>query len=204
MARKVPSKLLCGRRARRIAPVFRCAQLVVLLAVWIPNIVAQARPSEFDVEAAYLFNFGKFMRLSEGSQALRRTTFDICILGRDPIGRTIDELASNETIDNRPVRIVRIADVSRARTCDVVFIGTRDRDSIREDLAILAGSDTLTVGDSEDFLEEGGMIQFLVEREHVRFAVNLNAVRKTHLVLSSQLLRVAAYVMGKPKAGGAS
>lgn len=142
------------------------------------------------------------MHLSAGSQALRRATFDICIVGRDPIGRAIDDLSAHETIDHRAVRIVRTTDVSQARTCDVVFIGTRERDAIREDLAILASSDALTVGNSQDFLDEGGMIQFLVEGDHVRFAVNLNAVRKTHLVLSSQLLRVAAYLMGKPQGEG--
>jgi hypothetical protein len=55
----------------------------------------------------------------------------------------------------------------------------------------------LTVSDAADFLKYGGMIQFVEEDNRVRFAVNLNAVNRTHIVLSSELLRVASSVTGK-------
>ena len=182
--------------------MLRCVLAAVLLAVLMSCAVAQAHPTEYDVEAAYLFNFGKFMHLSTGSQALRRPTFDICILGNDPIGPTIDDLASHERIDGRAVRVLRVPDVTQAGTCDIVFISDQDDNSIREDLAILAGTDVLTVGNSPEFLKDGGMIQFVEQARHMRFAVNLDAVRKTHLVLSSQLLRVATFVMGGPQPEG--
>ena len=174
------------------------AMAALLMALPAAGALNQVRPTEYDVKAAYLLNFGKFMHLSEGSNALRRTTFDICILGRDPIGRTIDEIAANETIDGRSVGILRVADASQASTCDVVFVSAQEGERIREDLAILSGSDALTVSDAPGFLSEGGMIQFVIQQDHVRFEVNLNAVNRTHLVLSSELLRVAAAVEGSP------
>jgi len=170
----------------------------LLMALPLAGALGQARPTEYDVKAAYLLNFGKFMHLSAGSEALRRDTFDICILGRDPIGRTIDEIAENETIDGRAVRILRIADASQATTCDVVFLSAQEGDRVREDLAILSGSDALTVSDAPGFMRDGGMIQFVTEQDHVRFEVNLNAVERTHLVLSSELLRVASTIEGSP------
>ncbi len=72
---------------------------------------------------------------------------------------------------------------------------------IREDLAILDNADILTVSDAPDFLQHGGMIQFVSISNHVRFGVNLDSVNRTHLVLSSELLRVAASVIGKPSFG---
>jgi len=72
---------------------------------------------------------------------------------------------------------------------------------MREDLAILGNADVLTVSDAPDFLQHGGMIQFVLVSNHVRFAVNLEAVNHTHLVLSSELLRVASSVAGKPPTG---
>lgn len=199
MAQPAPTQ----RSKRRIAwpAVFRLrAGLAALgLAVFVLPLAAQTRPSQYDVEGAYLLDFGKFTQLTAASQALRRATFDICILGRDPIGPTIDKLAGDETIDRRKVRIVRDINAAQARTCALAFISTRDDDRIREALNALAGSDVLTVGDSPDFLNDGGMIQFVVQDDHVRFSVNLDAVRKTHLVLSSQLLRVALYVKGQPQ-----
>jgi hypothetical protein len=67
-----------------------------------------------------------------------------------------------------------------------------------KDLEELRGADVLTVGTSSTFLAQGGMVQFLLLSNHVRFAVNLDAVKKTHLVLSSELLRVAYSISGKP------
>ncbi|HEV2326911.1 MAG TPA: YfiR family protein [Terracidiphilus sp.] len=185
--------------ARFAAGLLRCGAGAFVLLLFLPQLAAQALPSQYDVEAAYLLDFGKFTELSTSSPALRRTTFDVCILGRDPIGPTIDKLAANETVENHAVRVLHGISPSRARTCAIAFISTRDGDEIRQDLDLLAGADVLTVGDSPDFLNAGGMIQFVVDKNHVRFAVNLDAVRKAHLVLSSQLLRVALYVKGEPQ-----
>ena len=158
------------------------------------------KPSEYDVKAAYLLNFGRFVR-SSGPQS-SRTSFDICILGRDPMGSSIDSLASNESIDHLPIHIQRLPDVTEAKTCAVLFISSFEGDRIREDLAILSNAEVLTVSDAPEFLERGGMIQFVLVSDHVRFAVNLDAVSRAHLALSSELLRVASTVTGKPSPGG--
>lgn len=177
------------------------ATAVTLLCLWAAVCIgAQAKPSEYDVKAAYLFNFGKFLRFDGGVSRERGSTFDICILGRDPMDGTLDQIAANESIDHRPVRIRRIADATEGRGCQILFLSASDADRIREDLALLSGADVLTVSDARDFLEQGGMIQFVLESDHVRFAVNLNAVNRTHLALSSELLRVASSVQGKPGA----
>ena len=177
----------------------RLVVAVLMAAAFLPRSAAQARPSQYDVEGAYLLNFGKFTEISPDSQALRRTTFDICLVGRDTIGPAIDKLAGNDMIGNRAVRILHGVSAAQARTCAVVFISSHESDAVRDELNILSGADVLTVGDSPDFLNEGGMIQFVVIKDHVRFAVNLDAVRRAHLVLSSQLLRVALYVKGEPQ-----
>lgn len=164
-----------------------------------PGMAQPPRPTEYDVKAAYLLDFGKFVRHSGSPPPA--SSFDICILGRDPMGRTVDELAANQTINTLPVRVLRVDDVTQAKTCAIAYISASEAEHMREDLAILAGSDVLTVSDSPDFLEHGGMIQFVLIASHVRFAVNLNAVSRAHLVLSSELLRVASSVTGKPQTG---
>jgi hypothetical protein len=156
------------------------------------------KPADHDNKAVYLIDFGKFIRSSVQQQP--RSSFDICILGRDSIGQSLDALASRETVGKLPVR-VRHPDVSEARSCDIVFISYLEAENIREDLAILGNADVLTVSDASDFLQRGGMIQFVVVGDRVRFAVNLDACNRAHLVLSSELLRVASFVRGKPTAG---
>jgi hypothetical protein len=186
-------------RGARIARVLAAALL--LTHPGIPTAIAQtSKPTEYDVKAAYLINFGKFVR-EPGGKA-QRSSFDICLLGHDSMGQTIDDLAANQSVDNLPVHVRRIPDVTQAKVCAIVFISADEGDHLREDLAILSTTEVLTVSDASDFLNRGGMIQFLLIQNHVRFAVNLNAVNHAHLVLSSELLRVASSVTGKPPSGG--
>ena len=187
--------LQSGVRASCVATI-----TLLLTGLAIPNALAQpAKSTEPDVKAAYLVNFGKFLR--ETAAQTPRKSFDICLLGHDSMGRTIDDLAANQGIDNVQIRVRRIPDVSQAKACAIVFISADEGDRLREDLAILSPSGALTVSDASDFLDRGGMIQFLVIGNRLRFAVNLNAVNRAHLVLSSELLRVASSVTGKPPTG---
>jgi len=190
-------RFLAARAGRRklATTALACAAAALLFPLPGACQLGQSRSPEYDVKAAYLFNFGKFMRVSGTPPPA--STFDLCILGRDPMGTAIDEIAANETIDDRPVRVVRIEDASRGRSCRILFIASSEDAQLREDLAVLAGSDVLTVSDAPDFLDRGGMIQFIVQQDRVRFEVNLDAVNRTHLVLSSELLRVAWYVKGR-------
>jgi hypothetical protein len=187
-------------RAKPAGARLRAAFAAVLLLLQAAGVWAQAKPTEYEVKAAYLLNFGRFTRY-EGA-APQRTQFDICILGRDPFGRVMDDIAAHESIDNLPVRVLRITDATRGRNCAIVFISMFESDRMREDLAILDGSDTLTVSDAPDFIERGGMIQLVLQGDHVRFDVNLEAVNRNHLVLSSELLRVAFSVKGGPQREG--
>jgi hypothetical protein len=115
---------------------------------------------------------------------------------------SLDALADNTTINGLPVHVNHLQDISASRSCAILFISATESNHIREDLAILGNADILTVSDAPDFLEHGGMVQFLLVSSHVRFSVNLDAVNKTHLILSSELLRVASSVSGKPLMGG--
>jgi hypothetical protein len=157
----------------------------------------QNRISEFAVKAAYLFNFGKFVRFAPSDAVNNRQSFDICIVGDDPLGRTLDDLTANERLDGKPVRIVRLKSAAEARGCAIAYISSSEGPRIADDLEELRGQPVLTVSDAANFLQHGGMIQFLTVENHVRFAVNLNAVRGAQLSLSSELLRVATSVSGE-------
>ncbi|HUA91661.1 MAG TPA: YfiR family protein [Terracidiphilus sp.] len=174
-------------------------QRTVVRALLVTAALASAQPtaSETDLKAVYLLNFGKFVRLSGSAASSRPPTFNICVLGHDLIGHALDDVTAHESIDKRAVRVVRISDAYRATGCQVLYISPDEGDGIPADLAALGNADILTVSDAPDFLKDGGMIQFVTQQRHVRFAVNLNAVNRTHLVLSSELLRVALSVTGK-------
>ena len=155
-----------------------------------------AAPSQYDSEAAYLCNFGKFTHWP--AEARSRPMY-ICIAGQDPFGHTIDEIASGQEIDGRPVQIDRLADGAGAQSCSILFLGAAaSADAVDRVIASVAGEPVLTVSDLPDFLERGGEIQFILENGRVRFAVNLNAVNRNRLTLESELLKVAVKVIGEP------
>ena len=155
---------------------------------------------EYDVKAAYLFNFGKFVRFAPPDANSERQNFDICIVGEDPLGATLDDLTQNEQLDGKPVRVLRLKTAAEARLCAIAYISASEGSRVKNDLDTLHGQPVLTVSDSEKFIQNGGMIQFVTQQSHVRFAVNLDAVRNARLSLSSELLRVAISVTGKPPA----
>jgi hypothetical protein len=158
--------------------------------------MAQTRPSEDDVKAAYLFNFGKFVR--EPQTTVQATDFVICVLGRDAILPVLERITVHEHIDERAVEVRRYDKAAEARGCAIVYLGRSEAARIDQDLAALQGANALTVGDDPQFLSHGGMLQFVLQDNRVRFAVNLEAVGRSDLHLSSELLRVAASVSGQP------
>jgi hypothetical protein len=158
---------------------------------------AQSRLPEYAVKSAYLFNFGKFVRFAPSDSVNNRQTFDICIVGDDPLGHTLDDLTANEKLDDKPVRIVRLKSAAEARGCSIAYIGSSEGTHIAADLDALHGQPVLTVSDAPNFVQHGGMIQFLTVDNHVRFAVNLNAARSAQVTLSSELLKMAVSVNGE-------
>lgn len=184
----------CVSRVRRSGPA------IVFCAV-ASSSFAQNQVSEYDVKAAYLFNFGKFVRYAPSEAVIKRQSFDLCIIGENPLANTLDELAANEHLDGKPARVLRFKTVSEARECAIAYISGSEGARIGADLDALRGQAVLTVSDAGSFLQHGGMVQFITVGNHVRFAVNLDAVRKAQLSLSSELLKVAISVNGEPPKG---
>jgi hypothetical protein len=152
---------------------------------------AQA-PRDSDVEAAYLFNFAKFMHAPAHSP----DSFTIAVVGKSTIGGMLETITANEQVDGRPLKVVHAASAEQARNCDIVFLGESEAPRMDKDLAALAGGNALTVSNIPDFVQRGGMIQFLLVNSRVRFQVNLSAANKEKVNLSSELLKVAVSVRG--------
>lgn len=152
------------------------------------------RPSEYQVKAAYLYNFGKFVNWP--ADAAATSDFEVCVLGADPFGPLLDATVSDSTINGKRVIARRIAHAQDAAGCRVLFIAASESPRLGGDLAVLSKLHVLTVSDNPHFLERGGAIQFMFEGDRVRFAVNLTAAQEAGLTLSSELLKVATKVVG--------
>lgn len=164
---------------------------------------AQQAPTEYQLKAAFLFNFAKFVDWPPESFTSPQAPFAICVLGKDPFGRALDDLMPGKTIGDRAVVILRLKDTLNARHCQVLFVSASESRNLASILEGLRGTNALTVGESDGFAESGGAIQFTVEENHVRFLINPEAGERAGLKFSSKLLALAK-IVHEPERGGKS
>lgn len=175
----------------------------LLLAICFAAAPLQAQTlSEYDVEAAYLYNFGKFVRWPAAASSSTQT-FDICILGQDPFGGTLDRLIAHDQISGKLIRKRIISRPSDATGCAIVYISDSEAPNLRNIISQLGSKPDLLVSGLPNFVDYGGDIQFLLDDDRVRFEINLDAASKCGLGVSSELLKVASSVTGKPRNGEA-
>ncbi|HEV7219578.1 MAG TPA: YfiR family protein [Terriglobales bacterium] len=173
-----------------------CALAVAaLLSVGGTSARAQDSPSvEYQVKAAFLFNFAKFVDWPPGSYQDEKTPITICVFGYDPFGSALDEIIRGKSINNRELVKRRIDKAGELKTCQIVFVSAREDKFLSEILSNLKGVSALVVGEGENFAERGGEIQFYLENNRVRFAINVDAVQRARLNVSSKLLALAKIV----------
>jgi hypothetical protein len=162
------------------------------------NLHAQApKPTEYEVEAAYLSNFGRFVEWPARA-GTATDSFHVCVLGQDPFGPLLDAALKGETIGNAPMAAKRISGPEEAGGCRILFVSSSKDSQLNAILAALRTSNILTVADMPGFTRRGGMIQFVLEGNRVRFEINLAAAQRAGLTLSSELLKVAVAIRRAP------
>lgn len=150
-------------------------------------------PGEYEVKAAFLMNFTKFVDWPATAFADADSPLTICILGEDPFGSAMEKIVDGETAGGRRIIVRRIHSVPSPKTCQELFVSRKETDPAG--IVRAAGPGVLTVGDRDGFLRDGGIIAFVVQARHVRFDINLQAANKASLTISARLLRVARTVL---------
>lgn len=176
-------------RPRRFLPRLAVAGITAL--AFVMSTPAAERPTAYQVKAAFLERFGKFVEWPESAFAGPQASLVIGIYGADPFRGALEELAAQEKINGHPVEIRHLDNLSDLRSCHILFLPATERSAEDELLRAVAGSSVLTVGDADDFCQAGGMIQFILENDRVHFQVNNEAARAAGLKISSKLLTLA-------------
>jgi hypothetical protein len=179
------------------------AVIVMFALLHIPVLEAQQpKVSEYQVKAIYLYNFGRFVQWPPNATAAKGDSFSICVLGQDPFGPSLDSTLAGETLDGKPLAVKRISTPRDAGECRILFISSTEENHLKEILAALDELSILTVSDMPAFSRRGGMIQFVLEGDKVRFEINLTKAETAKLTLSSELLKVATTVRRNARQGG--
>ena len=141
--------------------------------------------TEFEVKAAFLLNFPKFVEWPP-EQADKEIT--LCIIGVDPFGDVIDKLASTQ---RPPPPIYRVKSIDDHSQCKVLFISSSEQARVEKILEKERNRPVLTVSDIPEFISHNGMIGLMVEEGKVRFEINTSEASRSGLSVSSKLLNLA-------------
>jgi hypothetical protein len=173
-----------------------------LAGLWSPlRVCGQAvEASQPDIEAVYLYNFAKFVRWPG---AISGPSLDICVAGQKVYLDTLSRIVAGEHVNERSVSVRAIQRPEDVAGCNILFVGQSAKAHLDSLLTAAADKSVLTVSDIPGFLDRGGMIQFMLVDNRVRFSVDLRPSARHGITFSSELLKVAIAVNGQPGDGGA-
>ena len=151
-------------------------------------------PSEYQIKAAFLYNFAKFVDWPAKALPGASTSITLCILGEDPFGTDLEQILDGKTVNGKSIVIKRFRGIRGLEGCHILFISSSERHHLPEILGALRGASMLTVGETERFAKLGGIINFTIEENKVRFEINVDAAERAGLKISSRLLKLGKVI----------
>lgn len=157
------------------------------------NASAQSIPLEYQVKAAFLYQFSKFIEWPTHAFDATRNTLCIGVLTGGPMASALQSIEGKETKGRRVV-VKRLTADDEIELCHILFIGRETEGRLTDILSRLKGTSTVTVSDIDGFATRGGMINLIMVDNKVQFEINVTAVERAKLQFSSHLLRLAKIV----------
>ena len=184
---------VCRRRGHGREMMFRVI-LSITAGVLLSAAAHGQAADQYQLKAAFLYNFAKFVEWPLKTFKGAADPIAICVLGKDPVEDALRQTASGKAIDGRPFSIREIPDAQHASGCHILFIAASDAKRTLEALDFVRGAAILTVGESEGFAAEGGIINFKMEGGRAKLQINPDAADRSKLCISSKRLSLAEIV----------
>ena len=182
-----------ARFARRAA-LRRWLPFVACILVASASALPASPTSEYQVKAAYLFNFGQFVEWPVQAYDSPSAPFVIGVVGEDPFGKTLDEAIAGESLGGHPLVVKRFRNIEDISACNILFIGRSESARLDETLKAMKGRSVLTVTDITGAEQRGAIIVLVNDNNRIRMRINVAAAKASNLVISSKLLRPAEVV----------
>lgn len=182
--------------------ILRWDWLLGLVCLWLARGLPAAAESgasvgEYQVKAAFLYNFTQFTDWPPSAFSATNAPFVIGIVGEDPFGKTMDAVVSGEVVRGRPLVVKRLRADEDLRSCHVLFISRSEQERLTTVLSQLKGSSVLTVSDINGFAQEGGMVNLLMVQKAVKLEINQAVAEEAGLQISAKLLNLARIAKSK-------
>jgi len=176
------------RKHRRLNTVV-VSIILLMVATCLFSSQVQAQADEYQVKAAFIFNFAKFVEWP-GDAFSDGGTLVVGVVGDDPFGGALDRL-NGSAVNGRRLRIKRLRLGDNLRVCNILFISKSEGKNLWKILDSIKGTSVLTIGEMPQFNQSGGMIRFVIQNSKVRFEINASAAAQARLKISSKLLALS-------------
>lgn len=168
-----------------VSPVTQASRVTAL---------APAERAEYQVKALFLYNFANFVQWPDGAFASAAADLRLCLLGDIPFGLFLDDVNGTRVGEHtlRVIQAERLRDIEGG--CQIVFVGADQRQLLPGLLNSRKYTYVLSVGESQDFVKQGGIIEIVRTSDRLRFDIDLSNALKNGLNISSDLLALARQV----------
>jgi hypothetical protein len=171
-----------------------CVMGVLAGLMVLPAQAADITAQEYEIKAAFLFNLGSFITWPQTTFNDPDEPFHICILGRDPFGEKLDAIVADQKISGHPVEIRRLNQVAQADDCEELFVSDSEQMRLQTVFKATRGKPILTVSDTQNFVANGGMIQFFPRDNKIRLMLDPQTFQEAGLKPGANLMRIAQLV----------
>jgi len=175
--------------------------LFLFVAAMSSQTSADSQPThEYQVKAAFLYNFIKFVQWPEEKPADSNDTITIAVIGNHKFGNAFESIKGKKVKDKKIIvkffpAFDNSDDKNPLKKCHLFFICPSEKQHLKDIIEIASQASILTVGDMNGLIDDGGIIQFIMQDKKVRFQINLSAARRAKIKIRSQLLRLAKKVV---------
>lgn len=160
-----------------------------------------AAPDEYTLKLVYLYNFTKYINWPQPAQDEADTPFTICIIGNMPATDAL-KLLEQKRSKNRAIATRRLEISSKPDSCHILFITKSISQSNVKKILASPLPNTITVGESNDFAEQGGDIGFVIDdANHIRIEINLQNTQNKKVSIRAPLLEIARKVYREGEQG---
>ena len=198
-----------------------CRHIIISLAfvaLLLPTRVSAGSPgTKYETKAGYLLNFAEFIEWPAGVFPNAKSPIILGVVGKDPFGGELDKLRG-KTVNGRALEIKRFKGalefrgettpgrrqddlpakqakkIAEMKSCHILFITASEKSFLTQTLKPFRGASVLTVGETDSFAREGGIITFVDSGNNVQLEINLDAAEQARLKISSKLLSLAKVI----------
>jgi hypothetical protein len=157
------------------------------------NSCAEPKSKEYHIKAAFLLNFAKFMEWPSQVFPDTSSSLTLYILGKDPFDEALKTI-EDKIVKKRKLVIKRTLSVEDIKECHILFICTSEKKKLSEIFTKIKDKPILTVAETNNFCQSGGIVNFIVVKNKIRFEINVDAAKRTGLKISSKLLKLSKII----------